>query len=164
MGVANRVKGLDLVDRMPEELWTEVSNIVQEAMTQTIPKKKKHKKGKVVVWGGCTNSWEKKWKAKEKGKDTLFLTHLEPDILECEIKWALGSITANKASRGDGIPAELFQILKDDAVEVLHSTCQQIWKTHQLPQDWKRCFHSNPKGGQYQRMFKLWYSCTHFTC
>ena len=65
-------------------------------------------------------------------------THLEPDILECEIKWASGSITMNKASRGVGIPAELFQILKDDAVKVLHSICQQIWKTQQWPQDWKR--------------------------
>ena len=66
------------------------------------------------------------------------ITHLEPDILECEVKWALGSITMNKASGGDGIPAELFQILKDDAVNVLHSICQQIWKTEQWPQDWKR--------------------------
>ena len=61
------------------------------------------------------------------------ITHLEPDILECEVKWALGSITTNKASGGDGIPAELFQILKDDAVKVLHSICQQIWKTQQWP-------------------------------
>ena len=65
-------------------------------------------------------------------------THLEPDILECEVKWALGSITMNKASGGDGISAELFQILKDDAVNVLHSICQQIWKTQEWPQDWKR--------------------------
>ena len=65
------------------------------------------------------------------------ITHIEPDILECEVKWALGSITTNKASGGDGIPAELFQILKDDAVKVLHSICQQIWKTQQWPQDWK---------------------------
>ena len=65
------------------------------------------------------------------------ITHLEPDILECEVKWALGSITTNKASGGDGIPVELFQILKDDAVKVLHSICQQIWKTQQWPQDWK---------------------------
>ena len=65
------------------------------------------------------------------------ITHLEPDILEWEVKWALGSITTNKASRGGGIPAELFQILKDDAVKVLHSICQQIWKTQQWPQDWK---------------------------
>ena len=66
------------------------------------------------------------------------ITHLEPDILECEVKWALESITKNKASGGDGIPVELFQILKDDAVKVLHSICQQIWKTQQWPQDWKR--------------------------
>ena len=65
-------------------------------------------------------------------------TGLEPDILECEVKWALGSTTMNKASEGDGIPVELFQILKDDAVKVLHSICQQIWKTQQWPQDWKR--------------------------
>ena len=65
-------------------------------------------------------------------------THLEPDILECEVKWALGSITTNKASGGDGILVELFQILKDDAVKVLHSICQQIWKIQQWPQDWKR--------------------------
>ena len=66
------------------------------------------------------------------------ITYLEPDILEWEVRWALGSIIMNKASGGDGIPAELFQILKDDAVKVLHSTCQQIWKTQQWPQDWKR--------------------------
>ena len=68
----------------------------------------------------------------------LCVTHLEPNILECEVKWALGSITMNKASGGDGIPVELFQILKDDAVKVLYSICQQIWKTQQWPQDWKR--------------------------
>ena len=66
------------------------------------------------------------------------ITHLQPDILEWEVKWALGSITMSKASRGDGIPVELFQILKDDAVKVLHSICQQIWKTLQWPEDWKR--------------------------
>ena len=66
------------------------------------------------------------------------ITHLEPDILECEVKWALESITMNKASGGDGTPVELFQILKDDAVKVLHSISQQIWKTQQWPQDWKR--------------------------
>ena len=72
------------------------------------------------------------------------ITHLEPDILECEVKWALESITTNKASGGDGITVELFQILKDDAVKVLHSICQQIWKTQQWPQE-KVSFHSNPK-------------------
>ena len=79
------------------------------------------------------------------------VTHLEPDILECEIKWALGSITTNKASGVDGvngIPVELFQILKDDAVKVLHLLCQQIWKTQQWPQDWKRSvFIPVPKNG-----------------
>ena len=76
------------------------------------------------------------------------ITHLEPDILECEIKWALRSITMNRASGGDGIPAELFQILKDDAVQVLPSICQQIWKTHQWPQDWERSvFIRIPKKG-----------------
>ena len=65
-------------------------------------------------------------------------THLEPDILECEVKWVLASITMNKGNRGDGIPVELLQILKDDAVKVLHSICQQIWKAQQMPQDWKR--------------------------
>ena len=76
------------------------------------------------------------------------ITHLEPDILECEVKWALGSITTNKASAGDGIPVELFQTIKDDAVKVLHSICQQIWKTQQWPQDWKRSvFFPIPKKG-----------------
>ena len=75
------------------------------------------------------------------------ITHLEPDILECEVKWALGS-TTNKASGGDGIPVELFQILKDDAVKVLHSICQHIWTTRQWPQDWKRSvFIPVPKKG-----------------
>ena len=79
---------------------------------------------------------------------TLITTHLEPDILECEVKWALGSITTNKARGGDGIPVELFQILKDDAVKVLPSVCQQIWKTQQWPQDWKRpIFIPVPKRG-----------------
>ena len=78
----------------------------------------------------------------------ITLTHLEPDILECEVKWALGSITTNKASEGGGIPVELFQILKDDAVKVLHSICQQIWKTQQWPHDWKRAvFIPIPKKG-----------------
>ena len=74
------------------------------------------------------------------------ITHLEPDIQECEVKWALGSISMNKATGGGGIPVELFQILKDDAVKVLHSICQQIWKTQQWPQNWKRSvFIPNPK-------------------
>ena len=77
------------------------------------------------------------------------ITQLEPDILECEVKWVLGSITTNKASGGDGIPVELFQILKDAAVKVLHSICQQIWKSQQWPQDWKRSvFIPIPKKGK----------------
>jgi len=76
------------------------------------------------------------------------ITDLEPDILECEVKWALGSITTNKANGGDGIPVELFQILRDDAGKMLHSICQQIWKTQQWPQDWKRLvFIPIPKKG-----------------
>ena len=76
------------------------------------------------------------------------ITQLEPDILDCKVKWCLGSITTNKASGGDGIPVELFQILKDDAVKMLHSICQQIWKTQQWPQDWKRSlFIPIPKKG-----------------
>ena len=80
------------------------------------------------------------------------ITHLEPDILECEVKWALGRITMKKASGGDGIPVDLFQILKDDAVKVLHSICQQIWKTQQWPQDWKRSvFIPVPKKGNAKK-------------
>ena len=77
------------------------------------------------------------------------ISHIETDILECKVKWALGSITSNKASGGDGIPAKLFQILEDDAVKVLHSICQQMWKTQQWPQDLEKVsFHSNHKERQ----------------
>ena len=92
------------------------------------------------------------------------ITHLEPDILECDVKWALGSITVNKASGGNGIPVELFQIPKGDAVKVLCLICQEIWKTHQWLQDWERSFHSNPKERQCQRMFEVPHNCTHLTC
>ena len=91
------------------------------------------------------------------------ITHLDQDILECKIKWALGSITTNKASGGDGIPVELFQILKDVAVKVLHSICQLIWKTQQWTQLEKVSFHSNPKEKQCQRMLKLLHNCIHLT-
>ena len=92
------------------------------------------------------------------------ITHLEPDILECDVKWALESITMNKASGGDGIPVELFQILKDDAVKVLHSICQQIWRTQQWPQDWKKSvFILIPKKGNAKKMLKLPHNCTHLT-
>ena len=89
------------------------------------------------------------------------ITHIEQDILECEVKWVLESITTNKASGGDGIPVELFQILKDDAAKVLHSICQQIWKTQQCHRTGKG--HSNSRKKQYQRMFKTRHDCTHFT-
>ena len=91
------------------------------------------------------------------------ITYLEPDILECEVKWALGSITTNKASGGDGIPVDLFQILNDDAVKVLHSICQQIWKTQQWPQHWKGQFSFQSQRKQCQRMLKLLHNCPHFT-
>ena len=91
------------------------------------------------------------------------ITHLEPDFLEWEVKWTLGSITKNKASGSDGIPAELFQVLKDDAVKVLHSVCQQISKTAVATGLKRVSFHSNPKEGQCQRIFKLLHNWTHFT-
>ena len=91
------------------------------------------------------------------------ITNLEPDILEREVKWALESITTNKASGGDGIPVELLQIPKDDAVKVLHSICQQIWKTAVAIELAKISFHSNPKERQCQRMLKLPHNCTHLT-
>ena len=91
------------------------------------------------------------------------ITHLEPDILECEVKWALESIAMKKASGDDGIPGELFQILKDDAVKVLHSMCQQIWKTAGATGLEKVSFQSNPKERQCQRMLQLPHNCTHLT-
>ena len=93
------------------------------------------------------------------------ITHLEPDILECEVKWALESITTNKASGGDGIPVELFQILKDDAVKVLYSICQQIWKTSAVATGQEKVsFHSNRRVRQCQGMLKLLHNCTHLIC
>ena len=92
------------------------------------------------------------------------ITHLEPNILECEVKWTLKSITTHKASGGDGIPVEFFQILKDDAVKVLQSICQQIWKTAVATGLEKVSFHFNPKERQFQRILKLLHSCTHLTC
>ena len=106
-------------------------------------------------WQEYTEELYKKY-LHDPGNQDGVITHLEPDILVCEVKWALGSITMNKASGGDEIIVELFQILKDDAVKVLHSICQQIWKTQQWPQDWKKVsFHFNPKERQCQRMLKL---------
>ena len=92
------------------------------------------------------------------------MTHLQLDILEWEVKWALGSITVNKASGGDGVPVELFQILKDDAVKVLYSICQQIWETQQWPQDWKRLvFIPVLKKGNAKECSN-YHNCTHLTC
>ena len=117
----------------------------------------------------CCDSWGRKesdtteWLNWSELK--TILSHLEPDILECEVKWALGSVTTNRASGSDGIPAELFQILRDDAVKVLYSICQQIWKTQQWLQDWKRSvFIPVPKKGNAKECSKYSYSCTHFTC
>ena len=235
--VTSRFKGLDLIDRVPEELWMEVCDIVQEAVIKTISKKKKCKKVKLLSeeaiqidekreakvkgekerykhlnaefqkiarrdkkaflsdqckeieknsrmrktrdlfkkirdTGGTfhakmgtkkdrnsmdlteTEDIKKRWQeyAEELYKKDLHdpdnhdgvITHLESDILECEVTWALGSITANKASGGDGISVELFQILKDDAVKVLHSICQKIWKLSRGHRTEKVSFHSNP--------------------
>ena len=138
-------------------------------------------------WQEYTEELYKKDLHNQDNHDSV-ITHLEPDILECEVKWALESITMNKASGGDEIPVELFQILKNDAVKVLYSICQQIWKTQQWPQDWKRSvsipipkkgndkessamatglakvsLHSNPKERQCQRLPKLLHNCTHLT-
>ena len=92
------------------------------------------------------------------------IIHLEPDSLECEVKWALGCITPNKASGGDGIPVELFQILKDDAVKALHSICRKFGKLSSGHRTGKVSFHSNPKERQCQRMLKLLHNCTYLTC
>ena len=104
----------------------------------------------MILRRGSTNTWKKCTKKDLHDPDNHdgVITHtlLEPDILECEVRWALGSITMNKAGGGDGIPLELFQILKHDAVRVLHSICQQIWKTQQWPQDWKRSVFIPKKG------------------
>ena len=100
----------------------------------------------------------------DQDNDDDVITHLEPDILECEVQWALQSITTNKASGCDEIPVELFQILKDDAVKVLHSVCQQIWENSTVATGLEKVsFHSNPKERQCQRMLKLPHNCTHLT-
>ena len=107
-------------------------------------------------WQECTEELYKRGLNDLDNHDGV-ATHLDPDILECEVKWALGSITTSKASGGDVIPAELFQILKDDAVKVLHSICQQIWKTQQWPQDWKRSvFIPTPKKGNAKECSNQW--------
>ena len=240
MELRNRFKGLDLIDRVPDELWVEVHDIVQETGIKTIPKKKKCKKAKWLSEEALQIAVKRR-EAKSKGEKERYthlnaefqriarrdkkaflndqykeieenrmgktrdlkkirdtkgtihakmgtikdrngmniteaedikkrwqepaeelykkdlhnpdihngvITHLEPDILKCEVKWALANITKNKFTGGVGIPVELFQILKDDAVKMLYSICQQIWKTQQWPQDWKRSvFIPIPKKG-----------------
>ena len=108
-------------------------NMAQETIVKTVAEAENIKKR----WQEYTEELYKK-DLHDPDNHNGVITHLEPDILECEVKWTLGSITRNKASGDDGIPVELFQILKDDAVKVLHSICQQIWKIQQWPQDWKR--------------------------
>ena len=98
------------------------------------------------------------------GNHNGVITHVGPDILECEVKWALGSITTNKESRSDGIPVELLKILKDDAVKVLHSIYQQIWKTHKRPQDWKRSVFIPKKINAKECSNYHTINCSHFTC
>ena len=129
----------------------------------------KDRKYKDLTGEEIKKRWEEYTELYKKGPNdqdnhNCVITHLEPDILECEVKWAL-NITTNKADGGDRILSGLFKILKDDAIEVLHSICQQIWKTQQWLQNWKRSvFISSPKEGQCQRIFKLPHNCTHFTC
>ena len=114
-------------------------------------------------WQEYTEELYKKDLQDQDNRDGV-ITHLEPDILECEVKWALESITTNKASGGDGIPVELFQILKEDTVKVLHSICQQIWKNSAVATGLEKgSFHSNPKEKQCQRTLKLPHNCTHLT-
>ena len=106
---------------------------------------------------------KKRWQEHDPDNHNGLITHLEPDILECEVKWALESITMNKASGGVGIPVDVFQILKDDAVKVLHSICQQILKTQQWPQDWKRSvFIPIPKKGNVKECSNS-HNCTDLT-
>ena len=110
-----------------------------------------------------TEEQYKKYLHNPDNHDVITHNHLKPDILECEVKWALENITMNKASGGDRIPIELFQIQKDDAVKVLHSICQKIWKTALATEVEKVSFHSNSKERQCQRMLKLLHNCTHLT-
>ena len=129
-------------------------------LTEAKEIKKRHQEYKEKLYDKCLN---------DPDYHDGMVTQLGPDILEYDVKWALGSITMNKASGSDEFSAELFQILKDNAVKVLNSICEQNWKTQQWPQDWKMSiFISIPKKGnleesQCQRMFRLLYNCTHFT-
>ena len=134
--------------RTTQVRWSEVTQscpTLCDSMDWSLPGSSIHRifQARVLEWVAIT-----KKDLNDPDNHEGMITHLEPDILECEVKWVLGSITAKKASGGDGISVELFQILKDDIVKVLHSICQQIWKTQQWPQDWKRSvFIPIPKKG-----------------
>ena len=114
-------------------------------------------------WQGYTEELYRKDLHDPDNHDGMII-HLEPDILECEVKWALGSITMNKVSGGDGIPVERFQIPKDDAVKMLHSVCQQIWKTQQWPQVWKRSIFFPITKKANAKECSNYHIITHFTC
>ena len=127
---------------------TEAEDIQKRWQEYTKYKEELYKKDLQKRWQEYTEEVYKK-DLHDPGNHDGIITHLEPDILECEVKWASGSSTMNRASGGDGIPAELFQVLKDGAVKVVHSICQQIWKSQQWPQDWKRSvFIPIPKNAQ----------------
>ena len=127
---------------------TEAEDIQKRWQEYTKYKEELYKEDLQKRWQEYTEEVYKK-DLHDPGNHDGIITHLEPDILECEVKWASGSSTMNRASGGDGIPAELFQVLKDDAVKVMQSVCQQIWKTQQWPQDWKRSvFIPIPKNAQ----------------
>ena len=116
-------------------------------------------------WQEYTELYKKYLHDPDNHEGVITHTHLESDILECEVKWALGSITTNKAGGGDGIPVELFQILKDDAVKLLHSNMSENLENSAVATRFEKFrFHSNPKERQYQRMFKLLHNCPHLTC
>ena len=135
----NRFKALDLIDRVPDELWTEVCDMVQETGMETIPKKEKRKKAKWLPEEALQIALKRR-DVKSKGEKQRY-THLNAEFQSIAKR-------DKTASGGDGIPVELFQILKDDAVKALHSVCQQMWKTQQWPQDWKKSvFISIPKKG-----------------
>ena len=114
-----------------------------------------------IKWQEYTELYKKELHNPDNHNGVIAHTHLEPDILECEVKWVLESITTNKASAGDGILVELSQVLKDDAVKVLHSICQQIWNSAVATRLEKVSFHSNPKERQCQKMLQLLHNCTH---
>jgi len=142
--VTNRFKGLDMINRVPEEHGWRFVRLYRRQWSKLSPIKKTQK-WKMFIWGGLTNSWEKKRNERQRRKGKVYPSEWR---VPKNSKWALGNITMNKASGGNGIPAELFQILNDDAIKVLYLVCQQIWKIQQWPQDWKKSvFIPIPKKG-----------------